>query len=137
MEDANTILPDHNAQSLSPEQKTIYKQYPLLAGTRQVRFLRIQHVTVPGPQDGMRSLLHCSFEIQELLPESRYLALSYTWGPEEVVAEDWLMIDGVLWPMRRNLADALHNIFLSRREEGLQNWWTRSARHEQVCPRSF
>jgi hypothetical protein len=92
----------------------LYQQFPLLPLTDSIRLLRLDECIYASSNDeGLPKALRCSFEIHKLDNVPQFVALSYTWG-SEVSTEHALTIDGLEWPVRENLRDALLHIWDER-----------------------
>lgn len=120
--------PSPTLRSISLRQQDVYDAHSLSHCKHAVRFLRIKDcVYLHGGNDSTK-VFHCSFEVHELAPKiddnaspasPTFVGLSYTWGIDDIVEDDTLFIDGVSWPLRRNLHEALHTILDMKRLSGI------------------
>lgn len=70
---------------------------------RTIQSLRIVHILPNLSSDGR---IQCS--IRHANTTSRYVCLSYRWGEDDAEHEQSILMDGKLFPIRRNLLDFLH-----------------------------
>jgi hypothetical protein len=92
-------------------ERNLYQQHFIPQSTKSIRLLRLIECIYANPSDeGLPKALRCSFEVHDLDKVPRFVALSYTWGSENVV-DGVLMIDEQTWSLRDNLCDAMLHIW--------------------------
>jgi hypothetical protein len=90
----------------------LYIQHAIPQSTKSIRLLRLNEVVYAErePDDNLPISLACSFEIHDLTAAPEFVALSYTWGTDDIVCDNTLVVDGEVWPLRTNLRDALLHV---------------------------